>query len=846
MKILEIRLKNLNSLRGEWRVDLTHPAFTGDGLFAVTGPTGAGKTTLFDAVCLALYGRTPRLGKISSESNEIMSRRTGECLAQVTFSAKGKTWLCRWGQRRARGKERGKLQEAFHELARADTGEILASTRRETPRQVEEITGMDFERFTRAALLAQGRFDAFLKAGKDERAKTLEMITGTELYSRISQRVFARCKEERAKLEALEARRGALTPPSPEEEEAARLELEHAEAEAAARSAEHEKTRGTLTGLTNLEALQAELKTREAELPQLREAASKGAARLAAVEKARSDAREALEHEAPLLQRVRAIDQSLAISAKPVQEAEERYARGASDIKKRRSERERLEEAKKKVGEELARARHAREDLEVQLHAAGEALRRAEEELTQLLAGKLLREYRAEREALQRELLLQMKILSLEEERKQLHEGQPCPLCGSKDHPWAEGFTPEVKGTEKAIQDLGAFIGRAERLETSVTKLKEQEALVRAALARGEGDVQAAAAREEAAQETLTRCAAELQAQEASLADEEARLKTLRAEVESIRGERAALYGQRVPDREEARLKAAVQEAEKEEARAREVSVALGQEAVQAEAAARLLRERMERQSEELRGAMEGAPSFPAVLASVKARFSEEEQQLKEVQERAFHLKETLRRGEELRQALGELAGQCEAQAKEAARWADLNALIGSAEGQKYSVFAQKLTLDLVVAHANRQLQKMSSRYLLVTQEEFGGAGELPGDPLALSVIDGEQAGEVRPTANLSGGESFIVSLALALGLSQLSGRRTRVDSLFLDEGFGALDEEALEMALSALSEVRREGRMIGIISHVQALKERIPTQIQVIPRSNGTSVLSGPGCTEG
>ena len=100
MKILEIRLKNLNSLRGEWRVDLTHPAFTGDGLFAVTGPTGAGKTTLFDAVCLALYGRTPRLGKISSESNEIMSRRTGECLAQVTFSAGGETWLCRWGQRR--------------------------------------------------------------------------------------------------------------------------------------------------------------------------------------------------------------------------------------------------------------------------------------------------------------------------------------------------------------------------------------------------------------------------------------------------------------------------------------------------------------------------------------------------------------------------------------------------------------------------------------------------------------------------------------------------------------------------------------------------------------------------
>ncbi|MCR4819314.1 MAG: AAA family ATPase [Fretibacterium sp.] len=846
MKILEIRLRNLNSLKGEWRVDLTHPAFTNDGLFAVTGPTGAGKTTLFDAVCLALYGRTPRLGKISSESNEIMSRRTGDCLAQVTFSAQGETWLCRWGQRRAHGKERGRLQESYHELARAETGEILTSTRKETPRRVEAITGMDFERFTRAALLAQGRFDAFLKAGKDERAKTLEMITGTELYSRISQHVFARCKEERGKLSALEAQRGVLSPPSKDEEEAARKELENAQAEAAVRSEEHEKTRGVLSGLENLEVLQEELKASEEKLPLLREAAAEGAARLSAAEQARLNAREAFEREAPLLQKVRALDQALTISAKPVQEAEERYARGASDLTKRRLEQTQLEESKKKASEELERALHTQADLEVQLHAAGEAVRRADEELAQLLAGKLLREYRAERDALQRELMLQMKILSLEEERKQLHEGQPCPLCGSKDHPWAEGFTPEVKGTEKAIRDLDLFIGRAERAETNAGKLKEEESLVQAGLARSEGDVQAAAAREEAAQEALTRCAAELQVQEEALADEEERLKSLRVEAETIRHERTALYGQRVPDKEEERLRAAVQEAEKGEARSREEFTALGQTVIQAETAARLLQERLEQQAEELRGIMKDAPSFPAALESVKSLFSEEEKHLKEVQERVFQLKETLRRGDELRETLKELAGQCEAQAKEAARWAELNALIGSAEGQKYSVFAQKLTLDLVVAHANRQLQKMSSRYLLVTQGELDPAEGGSGDPLSLSVIDGEQAGEIRPTANLSGGESFIVSLALALGLSQLSGRRTRVDSLFLDEGFGALDDEALEMALEALGEVRREGRMIGIISHVQALKERIPTQIQVIPRSNGTSILSGPGCTGG
>ena len=86
MRILQIRFKNLNSLAGEWAIDLTHPAFLSDGIFVITGPTGAGKTTILDAVCLALYGRTPRLPRVTKSENEIMSRQTGECFAEVTFS----------------------------------------------------------------------------------------------------------------------------------------------------------------------------------------------------------------------------------------------------------------------------------------------------------------------------------------------------------------------------------------------------------------------------------------------------------------------------------------------------------------------------------------------------------------------------------------------------------------------------------------------------------------------------------------------------------------------------------------------------------------------------------------
>ena len=142
----------------------------------------------------------------------------------------------------------------------------------------------------------------------------------------------------------------------------------------------------------------------------------------------------------------------------------------------------------------------------------------------------------------------------------------------------------------------------------------------------------------------------------------------------------------------------------------------------------------------------------------------------------------------------------------------------------------------MMVSHANRQLEKMTDRYLLIRDDE---------QPLDLNVVDNYQAGEIRSTKNLSGGESFIVSLTLALGLSKMASRKVRVDSLFLDEGFGTLDEEALETALETLSGLQQDGKLIGIISHVSALKERINTQINITPVSGGRSSIAGPGCNK-
>ena len=226
MRILQVRFKNLNSLVGEWEIDLTHPAFASDGIFAITGPTGAGKTTILDAICLALYGRTPRLNKVTKSGNEIMSRQTGDCFAEVTFETQAGRYRCHWSQHRAKKKPGGELQTPKHEIADADSGQIFETKIRGVADQIEAATGMDFDQFTRSMLLAQGGFAVFLQAAPDERAPILEQITGTEIYSRISMRVHELRSEERKKLDALQAALAGMQLLTPEDEHQLGISLE--------------------------------------------------------------------------------------------------------------------------------------------------------------------------------------------------------------------------------------------------------------------------------------------------------------------------------------------------------------------------------------------------------------------------------------------------------------------------------------------------------------------------------------------------------------------------------------------------------------------------------------------
>lgn len=1081
MKIIHLRFKNLNSLMGGWSIDFTSPEYVEDGIFAISGPTGAGKSTILDAICLALYGCTPRLPNISKSTNEIMSRQTGECFAEVVFETNEGRFLASWSQHRARGKASGELQSPRHEVSDLATGRILASQLKSTAAVLEAKTGMDFKRFTQSMMLAQGGFAAFLQATADERAPILEQITGTEIYSSISIHIHERQKEEKTKLDMIRAEQAGISILAPEEEETITIDLENKRNELITltekvdqlnhavswhnliRSLKKERDElaieqagleremeafepmrdklknarkamplevpyNTLNLLREQQQRDQELHTRLLmKLPQLEDELKHAGEDHDAAKKILVDAEKERDELLKLTTRVRLIDQEISqkrnseaklsaqISAFGKEKSDEEVKRSAAvkslgDLEKELPEIEnylathapdealvteytgiivslqgltRLRLAQSSAAGSLVALNRQFQLIEEEIRAISSRLTIAAQDLEgiikktdseqakvdALLNGRTIEEVRHRKDELLLHIAGLKKIANYEKDRAGLEEGKACPLCGSTHHPFARGQAPQATEAErefaalvqrieeydKANAVLSNLTGLKKKAETTVTDLKNKHELASLRKSETASNLTGAQSGLDLAQENLLRASKEITVQlspfgirdipgdddglralktalearknqwqryssrklqidplkskakadielsdrliaskTVDIKEKETELDVLKTGLKTLMESRRELFGNKNAEEEEKKASDRLDLARKSEykcaqshagklqmlndhkTRVRDLaqtiegrSTELGQseqsfrdslrklgfageeeylscklaaeelkdlEEKDQELKARAIRlqaqldgNRKKLEQEEARKLTDQGPE------EVMAQYTASRNQQEELKQVIWGLNNRLETNKREKAHSAKILEKIELQAMEYGRWAALNNLIGSADGKKYRNFAQGLTLEIMVAYANSQLSKLSDRYLLTRGKE---------DPLELKVIDNYQAGEIRSTKNLSGGESFIVSMALALGLSGMSSRNVRVDSLFLDEGFGSLDEDTLETALSTLAGLKQEGKMIGVISHVGAMKERINTRITVQPVREGRSDLSGPGCS--
>lgn len=886
MKILEITLKNLNSLRGEWKIDFSDPAYELDGIFSVTGPTGAGKTTIFDALCLALYGKTPRLTTNRKEDiSEIMSKHTKYCMAKAKFEAGGKIYVCEWSM--TKKADTLSTLHTIEEDGRKMNGALS---------HVAEITGLDFRRFTQAALLAQGEFDAFLSGSDTERAKILELLTGTGIYSEISASIALHAEKAKDKRDKIREKRDALTP---NDDFGSDEELSQEIAE-------------TLRKISSLEAECSEIETILLPLRKIQELnneLSQNQQKIHGVERiiaASQDKRSRLESG------IRARDilpkyESLSEKRRQYRDLQNQYENSRRESEEGMSKLARIEsellpkyedslrqltrnipegdspasirtKVKSSIDESM-RIYRQRTEFESERSKAEEELKKLQAALDSAKKDEDTARKNLDRSRERVSELMNMRVsATLNDKRRELKPGDICPLCGSVVN--SQGLCSVSGNDTNNNFRFDDELGLARRNENEALR-NSQEAEKKVSHVQSERDSRNTSLEHyrksiidcderrlaikssvleiieplgilgvKSCEEIIERV--EKWYSEAVILDK--KITDLNGEAQSLRG--SAQVNSRQLEEKAALLSAMKKELETLEGKFRAslsaknftdekhftASILSDGEITEFQADIQRYDEEMKRLHavrENIMKHLEEEKSKAVsdmTLEEANMLSGEKDNEIKSLRVKSGRLEEAHSRRKKIQSEREKLDAEYKSQEEKYTHWEAFNQRLGSKNGSKFGRFAQRITLRMLVQLSNIQLERMNSRYtLMLTPDD---------DNLKLSVKDSEQAGIIRPTSNLSGGEKFIISLALALGLSQISGSKAQVDSLFIDEGFGSLDEDSLNAALDALGEIKRDGRMIGIISHILGISERIPARISVIPKSEGTSIITGPGCS--
>jgi len=799
VKPLRLVVEGFTSFRDRVELDLS-----GLDLFAITGPTGSGKSSLIDAIVFALYGQVPRVG---DDYKQLISHGAERLSVLLEFAVGGE----RYRIARAARLERAS-QQRFERLGSAGAVPITDKAR-DIRVEVERLLGLDYDGFTRSVVLPQGQFDAFLKGEPKERRKILVALLNLGVYERMQQLANQKATSARSEAEFLrkqiETDYAGVTP-------AALDEARSLECQAEAAAAEAERSLQRLAEAAE-RAQRARGARREAETLQREEAAERTmlSAAQATIEGGDRTTAELAARRAALTAQLEATG------------CDEVRASSLTAALPRADQLLALEPRVAKLSNDLLARRRALEGAQQACAEAEAALPRLSEEESR--AREAEQQARAARDAAHREHL----ALVL---RQGLKAGDPCPVCSQPTPPLAAAEQPVLDAAEERVRAAEAARAAAsERLQAQ-----------RLALAQRQGAVQGLFREREQLEEQLRdtsalagEVAGELRKAgvlEIELADPRGLTARIRSELLALQAARRARADleerRRAVEQEQARLSSELSAAAARRDTARSRLEAIGQSATAAAQKLELARRELLALAAE--ACWPGLDALPAGRDEVDVVESLRASAQRSSAEAAARLATARHCKERIETALVRLAELRAERERLEALSALHKTLADHLKANELVAWIQEEALFRLAVEGSRHLARLSqNRYELRLGEGEGeSAARAEQD---FFVVDHWNGDAVRSVRTLSGGETFLASLALALALAeslaQLStGGRAKdtLESLFLDEGFGTLDNDALEVVVAALDALHGGQRMVGIVTHVRDLAERLPARLEV------------------